>query len=70
MIDGDETSPTPILYATIQDSGSGLNTNSSAIEATVHLMLDGMTSLSPEASRMINIEPGGTATLTFKLQNS
>ena len=67
MIDGDETSPTPILYATIQDSGSGLNTNSSAIEATVHLMLDGMTSLSPEASRMINIEPGGTATLTFQL---
>lgn len=67
MTDGDEVSATPLLYANISDFGSGLDNNLASIGGSVRLVLDGVTSLSSDASRLLRPESDNKATLTYRL---
>lgn len=64
---GSSTGPAPLLTAHISDSGSGLSKNYSAVGAGIRLMIDGKTSLTPHASRLLKFEADGSATLSMYL---
>lgn len=61
------TSSTPTLTALLSDSESGLSKNASAVGSGIRLMIDDMTSLSSDASRLLSFDKDGSATLTIRL---